>query len=90
MNKTELIEAVSKKTKASKVETERFLAATLDAIQDSLAEGEAVTLTGFGTFSVREMREREGFHPRTREKIAIPASRVPTFKPGKYLRDAVN
>ena len=60
------------------------------AITDALANGETVTLTGFGTFTVRSREARQGRNPRTGESITIAASRVPAFKAGKALRDAVN
>ena len=60
------------------------------AITDALANGETVTLTGFGTFTVRSREARQGRNPRTGESITIAASRIPAFKAGKALRDAVN
>lgn len=63
--------------------------ATISAIQGALTEGEKVTLVGFGTFEVRDRKERKGVNPSTGEEITIPATKVPAFKPGKTLKEAV-
>lgn len=90
MNKTELISAVAEKTSASKKEAEKFVNATFDAIKDALAKGDKVALVGLGNFEVKERAEREGKNPQTGEKIKIAACKVPSFKAGKALKDAVN
>ena len=89
MNKTELVEMVSKKTGMTKKDSENAVAAVLDGITDSIAKGEKVQLVGFGTFEVRERKEREGRNPSTGEAIKIAAQKVPAFKPGKALKDKV-
>ena len=68
---------------------EAVITATLDAISGALKEGEKVQLVGFGSFEVKKRAERTGLNPKTMERIAIPASKAPVFKPGKALKDAV-
>ena len=89
MNKTELIAAVAAKEEISKKAADAAVNAVLDAITASLAKGEAVQLIGFGTFEVRERAEKQGINPATKETITIPAAKVPAFKAGKALKDAV-
>jgi len=89
MNKTELIAAAAEQTGMSKKDTEAVVTAAIDAIVASLKDGEKVQLVGFGAFEVKERAERIGRNPRTKEEIKIPASKVPVFKPGKALKDAV-
>lgn len=90
MNKAELIDAVADAADISKASATRALDGALDAITKSLKKGDAVTLVGFGTFSVRERAARNGRNPRTGETIKIKASKAPGFKPGKALKDAIN
>ena len=90
MNKEELIAEISKKTKVSKKDASLILSATLDTIQSSVKKGNKVTLVGFGTFEVRDRKEREGRNPSNGKPMIIPASRVPAFKAGKSLKDAVS
>lgn len=90
MTKTNLIEAVAEKTEFKKCEAEKAVNAVLAAIEEALAAGEKIQITGFGTFEIRENKEREGRNPKTGEKIMIAASKVPTFSAGKTLKDAVN
>ena len=89
MNKAELISAVAEKAGLSKKDTEIVINATLDAIAASLQEGDKVQLVGFGSFEVKKRAERIGRNPKTKESIQIPASKVPVFKAGKALKDAV-
>ena len=89
MNKAELISAVAEKAGLSKKDTETVINATLDTIAASLQEGDKVQLVGFGSFEVKKRAERIGRNPKTKESIKIPASKVPVFKPGKALKDAV-
>ena len=89
MNKTELIATVAEKAELSKKDSEKAVAAVLDAITESLKAGDKVALVGFGTFDVKDRPERTGKNPRTGEPVAIAATRVPTFKAGKGLKDAV-
>ena len=90
MNKTELIAAIAESSNLTKADSSRALEATINAITDSLASNEPVTLIGFGTFEVRDRAARSGRNPRTGEAILIKASKNPAFKAGKALKDAVN
>jgi len=90
MNKAELIDAVAEAADISKASAARALDGALDAITKSLKKGDTVTLVGFGTFSVRKRAARSGRNPQTGETINIKASKVPGFKPGKALKDAIN
>ena len=89
MNKTELINAVAEKAALSKKDAEAAVTAALDAVAAALAEGDEVRLVGFGTFEVKKREARIGRNPKTKEEIQIPATKVPAFKPGKALKDAV-
>lgn len=89
MNKTELIEAVADSADLSKATASRAVDAVVESVTDALKEGDQVTLVGFGTFNVRERAARTGRNPQTGESMQIPASKVPGFKPGKALKDAV-
>lgn len=89
MNKTELISAVAEKTGASKKDAEKVVNATFDVITEALSKGDKVALIGFGNFEVRERAAREGKNPQTGEKIKIAACKVPAFKAGKALKEAV-
>lgn len=90
MNKTELVAAVAAKAELSKKDADAAVAAVIDAITGALADGEKVSLVGFGTFDVKTRAARTGLNPRTKEKIKIKASKAPGFKAGKALKDAVN
>ncbi len=89
MNKTELIGVVSEKAGMSKKDTEKVVNAVFESIVDELAQGNKMQLVGFGTFEVRERKEREGRNPATGETITIPALNVPVFKAGKALKEKV-
>ena len=89
MNKTELIAAAAEKAGVSKKEAEAVVTAAFDAIAASLKEGEKVQLVGFGSFEVKTRAERIGRNPATGAEIKIAASKVPTFKAGKALKDIV-
>lgn len=90
MNKTELIAAVAEKTELSKKDAEAAVNAFTEAVAEALQDGDKVQLIGFGTFEVKYRAARVGTKPVTKEPIEIPAARVPVFKPGKALKDAVN
>ena len=90
MNKKELIEAISERAEFTKKDTESFLQAFVDVIEDAVAEGKKVQMIGFGSFEPRERAEREGRNPKTGEVIKIPASTVPVFKAGKEFKEKVN
>lgn len=90
MNKTELIEHISKHTDLSKAASTRALSSMIDAVTKALKKGGTVTLVDFGTFGVTKRAARTGRNPRTGEAIKIKAAKVPKFKPGKGLKDALN
>ncbi len=89
MNKAELVQNVAEKTGLTKKESEKAVIAVFDSIQAALKAGEKVQLVGFGTFETRGRGARTGRNPRSGETIQIPASKVPAFKAGKTLKDAV-
>ncbi len=89
MTKAELISAIAEKTELSKKDSEKALNAVVTVISDTLAKGEKIQLVGFGTFETRERKAREGINPQTKKKIKIPATKVPAFKAGRALKDAV-
>ena len=90
MNKTELIAAVAEKSGLTRKDSEKAVLAALETITETLKTGEKVQLVGFGTFEVKERGERKGINPRTKEEITIAASKLPSFKAGKALKDAVS
>lgn len=90
MNKAELIDHVAEAADISKAAAARALDAVLDGVASALKDSEQVVLVGFGTFSVKARAARTGRNPRTGESINISAARIPMFKPGKALRDAIN
>lgn len=89
MNKSELVDAIADSAEMSKVAAGRALDATISAIGQALKKGDTVSLVGFGTFTVRERAARAGRNPQTGEALKIKASKVPAFKAGKTLKDAV-
>ena len=89
MNKTELIAAVAEKAGLTKKDAERAVNATIDAITESLAKGDKVQVSGLGSFEVKNREARTGRNPQTGETIQIAASKLPTFKAAKALKDAV-
>ncbi|MDD4357412.1 MAG: HU family DNA-binding protein [Smithellaceae bacterium] len=88
MNRAELIDEVAKVT-STKKEADEAVGAILAAIKKALKKGDSVTLVGFGTFSVSKRKARKGRNPQTGEAIKIAAKKVPVFKAGKGLKDAV-
>lgn len=90
MNKYDLIDAVAESTGLAKSDAGRAVEAVLATITDAMKKGDTVTISGFGAFQTKTRAARSGRNPRTGETIAIPASRVPGFKAGKGLKDAVN
>ncbi len=90
MTKAELVTAIAEKSGLTKKDSEKALAAFIETVTDTLAKGESLQLVGFGTFEVRERAAREGINPRTKEKIKIDATKVPAFKAGRALKDAVS
>lgn len=90
MNKVELITQIAEKSGLSKKDAEKALAATVDAITEAVSAGDKVQLVGFGSFEVKQREARVGRNPKTKEAIEIPATRVPVFKAGRALKDAVS
>ncbi len=90
MNRNELIEAMVKVTGVSKKDTEATLKAFTEVVTKTLKKGDSITLVGFGTFGVGKRAARKGRNPQTGAEIKIPASKMPKFKAGKGLKDAVN
>ena len=90
MNKSELIETVAGAADLSKTDASRAVDGVIAAVTQALKSGDQVTVVGFGTFLVRQREARAGRNPRTGETIQIKASKVPAFKAGKALKDAVN
>ena len=89
MKKTELVKVVSTQAERTQKDAAKAVDALFDTISNTLAEGEKLQLIGFGTFEVRERSARKGRNPQTGEEIEIAASKVPAFKPGKELKEAV-
>lgn len=89
MNKTELIAQVAEAAGLSKKDAEKAISATIGTITDALQSGEKVSLVGFGTFEVRQRAARKGINPATKEPMNFPACKVPAFKAGKGLKEAV-
>ena len=90
MNRTELVPRVAATTSLSQVDAAFAVRSVFETIADTLADGETVTIAGFGTFSTRSRAARQGRDPVTGQTVAIAASQAPAFKSGKTLRDAVN
>jgi DNA-binding protein HU-beta len=90
MNKAQLVELVSERTKSTKTQSELILDATLKVIQEALKKGDEVKLVGFGTFSKTTRKPRQGRNPKTGESVKIPSAHIPRFKPGKDLKDSLN
>ena len=90
MNKTELIAAIAAKAELSKKDAEKALLAFTDTVVEELTNGKKVQIVGFGTFEVKARGERKGINPRTKEEITIEASKLPSFKAGKALKEAVS
>ncbi|HEY8338832.1 MAG TPA: HU family DNA-binding protein [Egibacteraceae bacterium] len=90
MNRSELIDSVAQSSGLSKADAQRALDAVLDTIQKTVAKGDRVALTGFGTFELRERAARTGRNPQTGETMQVAASKAPAFKAGKSFKELVN
>lgn len=90
MNKSELIDAIAASADIPKAAAGRALDAMVDSVTDALKKGDQVVLVGFGTFSVKDRAARTGRNPQTGQPIQIAAAKVPSFKAGKALKDALN
>jgi DNA-binding protein HU-beta len=89
MTKSELVARMAKEADLTKRQSEKVLRAIVGSVQEALRQGGQVTLAGFGTFAVRPRAARKGRHPRTGQEMWLPASKKPTFRAGKGLRQAV-
>lgn len=89
MNKSELVKSLAEKAEITQKDAAKILDALVDSIQEALAAGEKVQIIGFGSFEVRDRKERKVISPATRKEITVPATKVPAFKPGKSLKEAV-
>lgn len=89
MNKSELIQAIADEAELSKHDAAEFVNAFISVVTQELKDGNDVTLVGFGVFHVSERAERQGRNPQTGETLTIPATKKPTFRPGKPLKEAV-
>jgi len=90
LNKAELIASMAEKSGFSKKDTEKAVNSFMETVNEALVKGEKVQLVGFGTFEVKQRKERKGRNPKTQEEMMIPASKAPVFKAGKALKDMVN
>jgi DNA-binding protein HU-beta len=90
MNKSELIDAVTRRAKCAKKDVDAVVSATLEVIVEAVSQGQKVTLVGFGSFEPRQRAAREGRNPKTRDKMQIPATTVPAFSAGKQFREVVS
>ena len=90
MNKADFIGAVAASAELSKADAGRAIDAVIEVVKKALKKGDSVSLVGFGTFQVRKRAARQGRNPRTGQTIKIKASKIPSFKAGKALKDAVN
>lgn len=89
MNKTDLVAIVAEKAGITKKDADRIISATVETIAENLIKGEKVQISGFGIFEVKNREARVGRNPRTKQTIQIPATRMPTFKASKSLKDSV-
>ena len=87
MNKTELIEEIAQRTDSSKGEAQRYVESFEEVVAGALRSGEEIQITGFGKFYVRQQKAREGVNPQTKQKMHIPASKLPAFSAGKGLQE---
>lgn len=90
MTKAELINQIAEKSELTKKDAEKAFSAVVSTITDALVNGDKVQIVGFGTFEVRDRKEKQSKNPQTGESITVPAKKAPAFKAGKALKDAVN
>ncbi|MBM3200923.1 MAG: HU family DNA-binding protein [Chlamydiae bacterium] len=90
MNKTELVQELSDATGFTKADSYKFITAFTNVISGSLKKGKEISIVGFGSYKVNKRKARTGRNPQTGDAIKIPAKKVPTFRPGKALKDACN
>jgi DNA-binding protein HU-beta len=89
VNKTELIEKIAERTDSPKAQAQRYVDTLEKVLTETLKGGEEIQITGFGKFYVREQKAREGVNPQTKEKLHIPAQKVPAFSAGQGLKEAI-
>jgi len=89
VNKSELVKALAEKAEFTQKDAAKALEAMVATIQDALAKGDKVQIIGFGSFEVRDRKERKVISPATRKESVVPATKVPAFKPGKSLKEAI-
>lgn len=90
MNKSQLVDAVKQKTDLTKKDIEVVVNAVFESMSEALVCGDKVAIADFGTFAVKERGERKGRNPKTQEEILVPAAKVPSFRPFKTLKEAVD
>ena len=90
MNKSELIDSIAEKSGLNKTQAGDALNAVMESVGEALEAGDSISLVGFGTFSVKDRKARTGRNPKTGEELSIPASKVPSFKAGKNLKERLN
>lgn len=90
MTKAEFVNVIAEKGGYTKKDAEKALSAVIDSITESLSKGEKISLVGFGTFEVRDRAAKVAINPMTKEKVDVPAKKVPAFRAGKALKDAVD
>ena len=89
MDNTELVEEIAQRADSSKAEAQRYVDTLEKVVTEALKDGEEVQITGFGKFYVREQKAREGINPQTKERMRIPAQKVPTFSAGQGFKEAI-
>ena len=89
MNKTEIVATLAEKANVTKKDAEKVLNAFIDTVKDAVKADDKIQLIGFGTFEARKREARTGTNPQTKEKVQIPACKVPVFKAGKAFKDLV-
>jgi DNA-binding protein HU-beta len=89
VNKTELTEEIAQRTDSSKAEAQKYMESFEEVVAEVLRGGEEIQITGFGKFYVRQQKAREGVNPQTKQKMHIPASKVPAFSAGKGLKEVL-
>jgi DNA-binding protein HU-beta len=89
VNKTELTEEIAQRTDSSKAEAQKYMESFEEVVAEALRGGEEIQITGFGKFYVRQQKAREGVNPQTKQKMRIPASKVPAFSAGKGLKEVL-
>ena len=90
MNKAEFIKAMAEKNQMTQKDAGKALEATIDTIKEALSKGDKIQIIGFGSFEVRDRKSRKVISPATKQEIIVPATKVPVFKPGKSLKEAVD